>query len=63
MNQMTHLTIVDYIESRGTLQANFSSISDLAVTGNIHLGSHTFKPQQLGDLLHLLLSLHPELNL
>lgn len=63
MNQLDSLTISGHFNSRGSLQANFSSISDLVVTGSIHLGSHTFKPQQLGDLLSLLLTQHPELSL
>lgn len=63
MTQTTHLTVTDYLESRGSLSANFSSISDLVVTNSICLGTHYFEPQQLGDLLTLLLTLHPELSI
>lgn len=63
MTQTTHLTITDHLASRGSLQANFSSISDLVVSNSTCLGSHSFSPQQLGDLLALLLTLHPELSI
>ena len=63
MNQLDSLTITNHFNSCGSLHANFSHIADLTVTGNIYLGSHIFKAQQLGDLLALLLTQHPELNL
>jgi hypothetical protein len=63
MNQLDSLTITNQLNSLGSMQANFVSISDVNITNTVYLGSHAFKPQQLGDLLTLLLSLHPELSI
>lgn len=57
MNQLDSLTINNH------LMVNTASTNDLLIHNRIHLGSHSFSPQQLGDLLTLLLTLHPELSI
>lgn len=57
MNQLDSLTINNH------LMVNTASTNDLLIHNHIHLGSHSFSSQQLGDLLTLLLTLHPELSI
>ena len=73
MNQISELTVDNLkvnslsvnlsLSSYGTTSISSSYSNDVVFTGNVHLGSHTFKAEQLGQLFKLLISLHPELHL
>lgn len=67
MNQLNDLQVTaltaNSVLTYGINSSNTTTANYLAVADDITLGSHTFKAEKLGQLLNLLISLHPELSL
>lgn len=61
--QVNTLSVQSSLTSSGIAYISSSHSDDVVFADNIHLGSHTFKAEQLGQLFNILISQYPELHL
>jgi len=51
------------IPTISTAEHTLQHLTNVRISDSIQLGTHIFSPQELGDLLSLLLQLYPELRI